>query len=224
MSKKFVYILLLFIVVLFVVQFNFIMSESKKSVNESITQTTQSGNKTVTQLFINGIYPSISNILKLKENPNPEVGLDGDDLEVVDNVIRKFVYGTDILKIKLYSLNGMTVYSTQLSQIGENKSQNSSFIEAKNGKAGSQITHRGKFSAVEKEVFEKDLVASYLPIKDSQGFIIGVAEIYTDRTPAILNAQSEESEIRAYMLLFNVLIGICIFFSFWILISKEEER
>lgn len=224
MRNKISYLFMFMIFVLLIFQFNIILNETKKSVNEAIIETTQSGNYTVTKLFINGIYPSISNIIKLKENSNPTSGLIGDDLKKVDLIVRNFMYGTDILKIKLYSLNGMTLYSTENSQIGDDKSKNPSFQEAINGKAGSQITHRGKFSAIEGEVFDKDLVASYLPIKDGDGLIIGVAEIYTDRTPTILKAQSDQSDIKAYILLFSVITLILVFFMFWLTQTRIGER
>lgn len=221
-SKKMIFFLLI-ILSFFIGQYIFISSESKKAINEAITETTQSSNLTVTKLFINDVYPGISNILQLEENPNPKNGLEGKELEKVDNIIRSFMFGTDILKIKLYSKNGMTIYSTEASQIGDDKSKNSGFLLALKGKAGSQITHRGKFSAIEGEVFNKDLVSSYLPIKSKNDIIIGVAEIYTDRTPSILKANSDQNDISIYLLLFNVVISIFIFFSFWSLINKKEN-
>ena len=221
-SKPLVFIMII-ILGLFIGQYVYVSSESNKAIKSAITETTQSSNLTVTKLFINNIYPELSSILKLEENFNPKVGLEGEELSKVDTVIRNFMFGTDILKIKLYSKNGMTIYSTEAAQIGDDKSTNKEFLLALRGKAGSQITHRGKFSAIDGEVFNKDLVSSYLPIRSKLGNIIGVAEIYTDRTPSILKAKSDQNDVSAYLLLFNVIITIFVFFSFWILFNKREN-
>lgn len=223
MFRKSLTLFLIIIIALLISQYTFILKESKNALTSVITQTTQSSNLTITKLFINNVYPEISDIVRLRENPNPKVGLSDQELNNVDTVIRNFMFGTDILKIKLYSTNGMTVYSTEQSQIGDDKSKNKGFLSALKGKAGSQITHRGKFSAIDGEVFNKDLVSSYLPIRDKIGSVIGVAEIYTDRTPSIAKAKSNQNDISAYLLLFNVLIAISIFFLVWILFSKKEN-
>lgn len=223
MFRKLLIFFIVVIVGLLISQYSIILKESQNAVNSAITQTTQSSNLTVTKLFINDVYPNISDIVKLKENPNPTFGLSGEELNSVDSVVRNFMFGTDILKIKLYSSNGMTVYSTEQSQIGDDKSKNKGFLSALRGKAGSQITHRGKFSALEGEVFNRDLVSSYLPIRDKFGSIIGVAEIYTDRTPSITSAKSNQNDISAYLLLFNILIAISVFFLIWLLLDKKEN-
>jgi hypothetical protein len=107
------------------------------------------------------------------------------------------MFGTDIMKVKIYGMNGMTVYSTERKQIGEDKHDNQGFQSAAQGIAGSQITHRGKFSAIEGDVFDKDMVASYIPIRNQAGLIIGVAEIYTDRTPVLDKSTRGEGYIHA---------------------------
>lgn len=192
-----------------------INNQIKTTVNKGISEATQDANLTVTKLFINEVYPKIESILKLKEKPYQKVGLSNKDLETVDMHIRNFMLGTDILKIKLYSLNGMTIYSSEYSQIGQDKGFSKPLKAATQGKVASQISHRGKFSALEGEVFEKDLVSSYLPIRDKLGAVIGVAEIYTDRTKAIEHSSKSLSKINAYMILFQVILAILIFFSIW---------
>jgi diguanylate cyclase (GGDEF)-like protein/PAS domain S-box-containing protein len=94
--------------------------------------------------------------------------------------------GTSIFKIKLYNRLGMTVFSTDPKQIGEDKSKNSGFIAAMRGRAESKLTHRDTFSAFEGEVQNRDLVESYVPLNDPfSGKIVGVSEIYGDATHSL---------------------------------------
>ncbi|MEI6703874.1 MAG: hypothetical protein WCL71_10130, partial [Deltaproteobacteria bacterium] len=75
--------------------------------------------------------------------------------------------GTTIFKIKLYNLKGLTAFSTELKQIGEDKSKNAGVIGSLQGQNSSKLTHRNTFSAFEGEIQNLDLVESYIPVYDS---------------------------------------------------------
>ena len=94
--------------------------------------------------------------------------------------------GTTIFKIKVYDLQGVTVFSTELAQIGEDKSKNSGVIAGLQGRSSSELVHRDQFSAFEGEVQDRDLVETYVPRLDpSNGKIVGVFEIYGDSTAVL---------------------------------------
>src|SRR3546814_8297496 len=65
-----------------------------------------------------------------------------------------------ILKIKIYDLNGLTVYSSDPGQIGEDKSGNNGFLAARTGHRASELTHRDTFSAFEQTVEDHDVLSS----------------------------------------------------------------
>lgn len=176
-------------------------SQTNEAVGESVAMATEAANSTVTKLFVNELYPRLSGSLALEGSGKRGEPLAGETLETTDRTIRKFMLGTDIMKVKIYAMNGMTVYSTELEQVGQDKRNNPEFRSAAQGVAGSQITHRGKFSSIDGDVFDKDLVASYIPIRNQGGLVIGVAEIYTDRTPVLDKSTRGEGYIHAALLI-----------------------
>ena len=104
----------------------------------------------------------------------------------IDKVVVDMFRGTDIMKAKLYNLDGVTVYSSQHSQIGGDKSDNPGFIAASNGGVRSNLTWRNEFHSFEKVAMDRDVVSSYLPLHDTRTReVIAVVELYSDVTDLV---------------------------------------
>ena len=119
------------------------------------------------------------------------VGLTGapmkDDpgVQTLHQTLSKLVAGSSLRKIKIYSGRGITVFSSEPAQIGEDKRQNPGYQMAMVGGRSSDLTHRGVFSSFDGDKHDVDVLGSYLPVRDEFQRIVGVIEVYDDVSPLV---------------------------------------
>jgi signal transduction histidine kinase/CheY-like chemotaxis protein len=160
-----------------------------RTTQETVVASAQAANQATTEIFASEVWHEMARLLppagatsqEIRENPN---------LLAIDNRVRLFSRNTDVVKVKIFDLRGLTLYSSETKQIGDDKSKTSGFISAKAGKAVSELTFRATFSSFGGEVFDRNLVSSYVPVK-RKGDLEGIVEIYTDRTREITDTENQ---------------------------------
>jgi signal transduction histidine kinase len=108
------------------------------------------------------------------------------EMERIASFLRITTEDSGILKVKIYSLDGMTLYSSDQRDVGENRlmqPHESVFLIAAEGAAAqSQLSFENQISAFSGELFDRDVVETYVPMKNISGSVVGVLEIYADVT------------------------------------------
>jgi len=164
----------------------------------------------LTQAFANSLWPRYRD--SLVSTPRGEEIRAGATFAALRQDIVNLGKGTPLVKVKIYDLGGRTVFSTEARQIGEDKSRNGGFLGARNGRATSEMTHRGTFSAFDQVIEERDLLSSYVPIRGVTGEVEGVFEVYSDMTSLLGKAtQSARHTTEAVVAVLAVLYAVLFF-------------
>jgi len=117
--------------------------------------------------------------------------------------------GTRVAKVKIYDTNGLTAFSTDPRQIGEERGLYPRLRAALAGRTVSEIAYGEDFVDFGGRRVEADLLSSYLPIRAADGQTIGVFEVDSDVTE--LNAEIVATEIFNFAILllcFGAIYGL----------------
>ena len=131
-------------------------------------------NVVMTRVFLNVLSDDISSLLSEDERQDKHI-----EQQRLAKKISALILNSDIAKLKIYNLQGKVIFSTDPKQLGEDKSTNPAFIAARSGQVVSELAHREKFSLSEGEIYDVDLVSSYIPMQRGSE-IPAVFELYQD--------------------------------------------
>ncbi len=152
--------------------------------NEHLDSLAEQNNVALTQAFANAVWPDFQPFLaEAKDRSVEEIRADP-RTAALRAASRALVVGTNVLKIKLYDVSGLTVFSTDPSQIGSDYSTNERFLKAMAGGTASKLELRETFGAFDGKLENIWVLSSYIPLRPggAEGAIEGVAETYTNVT------------------------------------------
>ncbi|WP_310450692.1 EAL domain-containing protein [Sulfuritalea sp.] len=139
-------------------------------------------NLALTHALSNSLWPKFSGLMAANANTSPTALRAMAYRDSLYTLVARQMKDTDVVKVKIYALDGMTVFSSDPTQTGEDKRDNSAFRAARDGQVTSGLTHRHSFDAFEGTRNHLDIISTYLPIRDEQKRIVAVFEIYSDVT------------------------------------------
>ena len=151
-------------------------------ITRELSTSNERNNIFLTRVFANIMWPEIREFVATAHTLPPET------LKTHPLIARTYARVADmakdvpLLKIKIFDLHGLTVFSTEAAQIGETKTTYPGFVSARNGKVASIAVQRDSFNAINGVVRDRQILSSYIPIWNAAGEVEGVFEIYADVT------------------------------------------
>jgi diguanylate cyclase (GGDEF)-like protein/PAS domain S-box-containing protein len=127
---------------------------------------------------------------------------------------------TRVVKVKIYDRDGRTVFSTDPAQIGKNYATNAGFQSALHGKPLSELTHRDRFSAFDREIVDRDVLSSYVALRSApEAPIEGVLEVYSDVTEWVSHIDRQ-----ARMVALATVVALSLLYAVLFVIVRRADR
>jgi diguanylate cyclase (GGDEF)-like protein len=162
---------------------------------DALVETETRANVALTKAFANSIWPSYAGFVG-QAGRLPTAGLpQRDEIRRLNRDLKLLARGLDVVKVKIYDTNGLTVFSTDPRQIGQDKRGNAGFRSAIAGTTASEITYRDHFDAWEGEIADRNIIATYVPVSVRDEAVAAVMEVYSDVTPLVAKLERTQGQI-----------------------------
>ena len=164
----------------------------------------ESNNRAIARVLANSLWPALAPYLVTAETLSADQLETNPDRDQLSATLQGHLRGLSVVKVKVYDLQGRTVFSTDARQIGEDKSANAGFQGARYGGVSSELTHRDEFSGFEGVIENADLLSTYIPVRQTaDGAVRAVFEVYDDVTPFL--ARIERTQRLVVLAVFGLL-------------------
>jgi len=179
-----------------------------------------SKNVALTQAFANSLWPKFAPFVASASEMELEALKSDPEIALLNVDVLAQIEGLSVVKIKIYDLGGLTVYSTEAIQIGEDKSTNEGFLSAREGEVISSLVHRDSFNAYDEVIEDRDLIQSYIPVRNAQtGEVEAVFELYSDVTPLI--ERIAQTQVRVALTVTGILAVLYV--ALYFIVRRADE-
>ena len=190
----------------------------RQMVRDNLLEVAESKNVVLTQAFSNSLWPAFAPLVDDSTTLSIKALQQDARIPELYELVESQLTDLSVVKVKIFNLDGITVFSTELGQIGESGLDNAGFLAARQGEVASELAHRETFSAFEQMIVDRDVFSSYVPIyaEGSNGAIVGVFEVYDDVTPLV--AQTNQVQ---WIAAGGVMLLLTILFVFLVVIGRQ---
>jgi len=178
-------------------------------------------NIAITRMITNNIWPEYEPFYEMASQLETQALLQHDKTQITYSLTLKNVLGLPILKVKIFDLEGRTLFSTDQSQIGTHKPDNYfGKSSVKDGNIITKLAHKQKFNAIQGVLFDRQVISSYLPIYDLyETEVVAVIEVYYDVTDRI-----EEINHNQIIWFFSIILTLSVLYYLLYFVSKHADR
>jgi|GEM_PF-4518532 len=173
----------------------------RSMLQDSIVDATQVANRSLIRSFANTVWKDI----------------DGDSqaLAQEDDKVRRFLVGTDVVKVCIMTMDGTVIYSTDSGDIGKVHASPDDIRRAVEGAPVAHLDHYDRLTTIDGAVENVDLVTSILPLPQMTGQGVMVAKVYADRREAMSQAGLRITRMAVIMAGFFFFAVLCLVFVVW---------
>ena len=186
-----------------------------------ITHLAEESNAALAKTALNSIKPELLKYLHAAENTGKLAASAQNFPSELAADIENLMRDASIIRFKIYHHNGMVVFSSSGTRIGEDQSKNAGFMSAIRGRIASNLIYRDSFNPFDKTTEEDNLLHSYIPVRSSLDEPVqGVFEIFTDVNPMV----RENERVLLIILLGGEVIMAALFATLVLVVRRANHH
>jgi signal transduction histidine kinase/DNA-binding NarL/FixJ family response regulator len=189
------------------------ISAYSKAAERRLLQTEDRHNATLANVITNTLWPSYANFFTARDQDG-RLLQDHAPNQTLDRDIRQATHGASVVKITIYHTSGLIIYSTDQNEIGLKES----FVNKVLTEQGVALTH---FSQNNDSVLfseknsNRELFATYVPIKQTNGSVLVTVKIDTDASVAVNAIRLEIYHFSLTLLATLLVLYFALYFVAW---------
>ena len=166
-------------------------------------------NIALSRAFSNALWPSVNGLLRQSSELLKE-DLENHPLTShINQLLTRFTSDLEIVNIEIYNREGVTVFSTQTNQIGQDQSHTPGFLASQENRIVSEMVHRVGLPSMDGTIEDRDLITSYTPLRQEEKFL-GAFRLDYNITPLLSHLTKTQNELILQV------IGVFLFL-YWML-------
>jgi len=178
---------------------------------DSLVESETHSNVALTNAFVNALWPAHAGFVARAGEMAPRELVTNPEIAAIERDLHVLARGLNVVKVKIYDRRGLTVFSTDERQIGEDKATNPGFLRARAGQAASEITRRDHFDSWEGTLSDRNIISTYVPVRrHGLSDVEAVFEVYTDVTDLIERMERSQWHVLAGVLGAMLLVYLAI--------------
>ena len=180
----------------------------------------QDKNVALTRTFANMIWPDVAGFFQTSDTLTIDELRASPEIAELHAALQGGMQGNSVVKVKIYGLDGDTLYSSQPSQIGEDQSANEGWRMAATGEIVNELTHRDEFNSFDGIIEDRDVLASYVPIRRSNDAPVeAVFELYSDVTDLVQELNAVQLRVVG-----GVILVLGLLYAILLFVARYAER
>lgn len=132
---------------------------------EAMSEHEARANNAISQIIVKTIEPAHGEFLRSAVSLEPASLAKMPETARLNSDFKKLITGLDVVNVRILGVNGVTIYSVDLKEVGNQVERNTHFISAASGKGGSVLSMEQRLETFTRQHVDGYVLTTYVPLQ-----------------------------------------------------------
>lgn len=135
---------------------------------EAMSEHEARANNAVSQIIVKTIEPAHGEFLRSAVSLEPASLAKMSEIARLNTDFKKLITGLDVVNVRVLGINGITIYSADLKEVGNQIERNTHFISAASGKGASVLSKEQSLETYTRQHVDGYVLTTYVPLLNGE--------------------------------------------------------